>query len=72
VNERLEANLALVLASVIWGGTFVVVRQALAGTSPLLFLAARFTIAAVLLAIVSKPELTNLSERQVFQASSCS
>lgn len=47
LQKRAEA--ALVINTVIWGATFVVVKQALRDVSPVLFLALRFTLAAVAL-----------------------
>jgi drug/metabolite transporter (DMT)-like permease len=44
VNRR-RAEAALVLNTVVWGATFVVVKAALADVSPLLFLALRFSLA---------------------------
>ena len=46
---RARAELALVLDTFIWGSTFVVVKDALADVSPLLFLALRFVVATVAL-----------------------
>ncbi|HEV8263472.1 MAG TPA: DMT family transporter [Gemmatimonadales bacterium] len=45
-----RADALLVAATAIWGVSFVVVKEALAGASPLAFLALRFAIAAVVLA----------------------
>ncbi|MDQ2899811.1 MAG: DMT family transporter, partial [Acidobacteriota bacterium] len=45
-----KADLALAAVTVIWGSTFVVVKNALGSVSPVLFLALRFTLAAVVLA----------------------
>lgn len=50
-----RADLALVFIALIWGSTFVVVKQALADCSTLLFLALRFSLAAVSLALVFRP-----------------
>ena len=47
---RRRADLLLITAAAVWGVSFVVVKEALASASPLLFLAARFTIATVVLA----------------------
>lgn len=47
-----RADGALGLATLIWGTTFVVVQQALVDCSTLLFLGLRFTLAALVLAIV--------------------
>jgi drug/metabolite transporter (DMT)-like permease len=46
---RWRAELALVLNTIIWGATFVVVKRALADVSPLLFLALRFSVATLAL-----------------------
>jgi drug/metabolite transporter (DMT)-like permease len=51
MNIRLRADLALVFIAFIWGATFVVIKEALADVSSLLFLTLRFTLAAVLLAV---------------------
>jgi drug/metabolite transporter (DMT)-like permease len=45
-----RADATLVAATALWGVTFVIVKQALAGASPLAFLSLRFAIAAVALA----------------------
>jgi len=45
-----RADATLIAATAIWGVSFVIVKQALAGASPLAFLAVRFAIAAVVLA----------------------
>ena len=48
---RGRAEAALVANTVIWGATFVVVKEALAGVSTLLFLALRFSVATLALMI---------------------
>jgi drug/metabolite transporter (DMT)-like permease len=47
-----KADLALVGNTIIWGATFVLVKDALADVSPMLFLALRFALAAVVLALL--------------------
>src|SRR2546426_5629636 len=49
VTKR-RADLLLITASAVWGVSFVIVKDALAAASPLLFLATRFTIATLVLA----------------------
>lgn len=49
VWQRTRAELAIVTVAFIWGATFVVVKSALADASTLVFLALRFTLAAVVL-----------------------
>lgn len=60
--NRRRADAALLLNTIVWGATFVLVKNALAGISPMLFLAARFTLAtaalALLLAVPLRREFT--------------
>jgi drug/metabolite transporter (DMT)-like permease len=49
VSRRTAAELALVFNTVVWGATFILVKAALGGISPLLFLALRFSLATVAL-----------------------
>jgi drug/metabolite transporter (DMT)-like permease len=50
--KRGRAELALVGVTVIWGGTFVIVKAALADVSTFVFLALRFVLAAILLTLI--------------------
>jgi drug/metabolite transporter (DMT)-like permease len=52
MSKRLLADLALAFASLIWGATFVLVKDGLADMSVLTFLAVRFALAAVLMAVI--------------------
>lgn len=55
---RTKAELLLVLITMIWGSTFVVVKSALADAAPFSFLAVRFTLAGlVLLFVLSRGRL---------------
>ncbi|HYX82900.1 MAG TPA: DMT family transporter, partial [Gemmatimonadales bacterium] len=47
---RRRADLLLITAAAVWGVSFVVVKEALTAASPLLFVAARFAIAMLVLA----------------------
>jgi drug/metabolite transporter (DMT)-like permease len=49
---RARAELALAGITIIWGTTFVIVKSALADVSTFLFLALRFSLAAIVLAFV--------------------
>jgi drug/metabolite transporter (DMT)-like permease len=49
LSQRTKADLLLVVATFIWGSTFVVVKGALADASPLPFLSLRFILAGVLM-----------------------
>jgi drug/metabolite transporter (DMT)-like permease len=52
MSQRTKAEALLVLVTFIWGGTFVIVKEALNDASPLVFIAIRFTAAGLLLFVV--------------------
>jgi len=51
-SKRLRADLALGLCALIWGTTFVVIKDALADISVILYVAIRFMLAAVIMAAI--------------------
>src|ERR1700728_2967255 len=52
MSPRLRADLALVICTMIWGATFVVIKDALADISVIALLAIRFSLAAAIMAII--------------------
>jgi drug/metabolite transporter (DMT)-like permease len=50
--KRWQADLALAVVALIWGSTFVVVKEALDAVGPLMFVGARFTLAVVFMLIL--------------------
>src|SRR5215469_17604520 len=65
-TRRKEADLALAFCSLIWGVTFVVVKNALDESSAFLFLAARFTIAAGVMALLQAKIIMRIEPQEVF------
>jgi drug/metabolite transporter (DMT)-like permease len=61
VSRSLKAHLLLVTITLIWGATFVVIKNALADISVFLFNAVRLTLAAVTLAAVFHRQLTRIT-----------
>jgi drug/metabolite transporter (DMT)-like permease len=57
VTRPRAAELALLSNVVVWGATFVLVKNALEDISPILFLALRFSLATVALAVVFRQPL---------------
>jgi drug/metabolite transporter (DMT)-like permease len=57
------AHLLLVGTVLVWGATFVLVKNALTDVSPLLFNLIRMTLAFAVLAVVNRRELTRISRR---------
>lgn len=66
-SKRLRADLALAFCSLIWGSTFVVVKDALADVSVFAYLALRFSLAAALMAILYWRSLRRLDGRTVWE-----
>lgn len=52
IDKRGRAEVALFAVTAMWGTTFVVIKAALADISPFLFLAGRFTVAAIVLGAI--------------------
>jgi drug/metabolite transporter (DMT)-like permease len=61
VCRALKAHILLVLITLIWGATFVVIKNALADVTPLLFNAIRMSLAAVTLAVIFHKDLCRLT-----------
>jgi drug/metabolite transporter (DMT)-like permease len=61
VSRSLKAHLLLVLMTLIWGSTFVLIKQALNDSSPLVLNAVRMALAGVLLAIFYWKQITKLT-----------
>lgn len=59
--RSLKAHILLVLMTLIWGTSFVLVKEALRSASPLLFNAVRMTLAATLLALIYRKQLSRLT-----------
>ncbi len=60
---RIFSSLGLLLAAVIWGFAFVVVKNSLDLIPPIYMLAFRFTIAAAALTLIMLPKLRHLTRR---------
>ncbi len=66
MEKRIKADVALAFCSLIWGVTFVVVKNALDHASVLVFLAVRFTLAAGLMAMFRPKVLARLDRQEIF------
>lgn len=61
----MKAHILLVLVTLVWGATFVQIKDALRDISPLLFNAVRITLASALLALFYRRELAAMSRAAV-------
>jgi drug/metabolite transporter (DMT)-like permease len=66
MTRRLRADFSLALCSLLWGATFVVVKNALDHASVFIFLAVRFTVAAVLMLGFSLRKLRQFEREDLF------
>jgi drug/metabolite transporter (DMT)-like permease len=66
MEKRVKADLALAFCSLIWGVTFVVVKNALDHASVFVFLAVRFTLAAGLMAMFRPKVIAQLDGQEIF------
>lgn len=67
MSRALKAHLLLVLTTLVWGTTFVLIKYALADISPLLFNAVRMVLAALAMLAIYHRELPRFS-RGAFRA----
>jgi len=51
ISKLVQADLALIMVTFVWGSTFTVVKQSLAQVSPILFIALRFWILGHILTV---------------------
>src|SRR5215475_8372750 len=65
-NKKLKADLGLAFATFLWGSTFVVVKSSLDHASVFLFLALRFTLAGLLMAVWRAKIFRSLDREQIF------
>jgi drug/metabolite transporter (DMT)-like permease len=61
VTRSVKAHILLVLATLVWGATFVQIKHALNEVSPLLFNAVRMALAAVTLLIIFRKPMMRLT-----------
>lgn len=64
---RWQADLALALVALVWGATFVVVKQAISHISTLYFLSLRFSLAALCLLVLFLPAFRRTPRAQVLK-----
>ena len=63
MSRKLKADLLLILCTLIWGATFVLVKDALADASVFVFLALRFALATAVLILMYGREVLSVGAR---------
>ena len=64
-NKKLLAKLALVLVAIIWGVTFIIVKNALNDAPPFSFASLRFGIATILTLILVNQKIFTLTKHEI-------
>jgi drug/metabolite transporter (DMT)-like permease len=65
-NKRIRADLGLLLCAFIWGATFVVVKDALADVSVVVYIAVRFALSAAVIGVVFWRSLRGLDRKAIW------
>ena len=65
-NKNIVADLSLLMVAIMWGGGFVVTKNALDHITPLMMMAIRFGFAAVILVLVFRKRLEVISKRDLW------
>lgn len=65
MSTRLKADIALAMCALVWGATFVLVKNALVDASVFAFLAARFVIATALVGIIFRGSLAQTTRAEI-------
>src|SRR6516164_928063 len=65
-SNRLRAELALAFCTLLWGATFVVVKNCLEHSSVFVFLAVRFSLAGLCMAVFRPRALRALEREEIF------
>ncbi len=68
-KKRALAELSMLFVALVWGTTFVIVKNALADIEPFLFLGLRFIIAFFFIALFSYKQLRDISWSTIFYGS---
>jgi len=72
LSKPVRADIALIVATFVWGGTFVVVKQSLALVSPVLLVALRFWLATLVIVILIPAGLRNIPRTTLLQGTALS
>lgn len=69
MTKQRKAEIILLSLTVIWGGTFAIVKGSLNEISPLLFIATRFLFAAIVLTLLFFPRIKTITIDEIQKAS---
>jgi drug/metabolite transporter (DMT)-like permease len=64
MRSRLLPDLLLILTTIVWGGSFLATRRGIAHVSPLIFIALRFAVAAVVIQLLTRPRMAKTTRAE--------
>src|SRR5258707_8271812 len=67
--RKVKVNALLVFVTMIWGSTFLIVQHTLKLTGPFTFLAMRFSIGALVLAVIFHKRLAQITRAEIITGS---
>src|SRR5437763_14893668 len=67
--RKVKVNALLVLVTMIWGSSFLIVQQTIRLTGPFTFLAMRFSIGALVLAVIFHKRLVQITRAEIITGS---
>src|SRR3989442_7279781 len=67
--RKVKVNALLILVTMIWGNTFLIVQQTIRLTGPFTFLAMRFSIGALVLAVIFRKRLAQITRAEIITGS---
>ena len=67
ISKSIQADLALLAVTFVWGSTFTIVKQSLALISPILFVAMRFWVAAALTLSFMPGQIQKISKQSLWR-----
>ena len=70
-NKRILAQIGLIVVTIIWGTTFVIVKQALNDAPPFSFAALRFGLASILSLIVVNFKILQITKNEIIGGIIC-
>jgi drug/metabolite transporter (DMT)-like permease len=66
VNKKILADVSLFAVAVVWGYTFVAIKDALASITPFNFIAVRFVISLFLLCLIFRKSLMEITRKELW------
>ena len=71
MNKNITAHIGLIFVNIIWGLTFVMVKEALNDAPPFTFITLRFVLATILTLLIIKKKIFTLTKQEIWGGIVC-